>query len=254
MTPAQAKQALRHRRGDRRDHHPSRTSSNSSGASATSPALKFETTHGALGARVTQQMQALVYNLNSKLQETYVKKAIGYIDVIRNGGQFGLLGQNLQRARHRRRAEDDRGREEQPRPPKLLAFLDTPRRYALDFSQKSAQVVAQPIKLETKTRERPQLAVLGPDAGLRASADDEHPGAGARRRRHGLRARRERRLPARARAGLEACRCSRPRSLLATIISFALGLVLLLAFGSIVDLADISGGQPWSGCRWCWWA
>src|SRR5664280_3143120 len=57
-----------------------------------SPTVEFETSQGGISSRVTQQMQALIYNLNRKLQDAYVKDAIGYISVIRNGGKADFLG------------------------------------------------------------------------------------------------------------------------------------------------------------------
>ena len=60
-----------------------------------SPQVEFETSQGCISSRVTQQMQALVYSLNRKLQEAYLKDAIGYISIIRNGGTADFFGSDF---------------------------------------------------------------------------------------------------------------------------------------------------------------
>ena len=57
-----------------------------------SPTLEFETAQGGISSRVTQQMQALVYNLNLKLQGAFIKDAIRYISLIQRGGKANFLG------------------------------------------------------------------------------------------------------------------------------------------------------------------
>ena len=58
----------------------------------TTPSLVLRTTTGGLAPRVTQQMQALVYQLNRKLQDAFVKADLAYVDLILHGGTTSLLG------------------------------------------------------------------------------------------------------------------------------------------------------------------
>ena len=51
-----------------------------------SPSLIYQVTRGGISSRVTQQVQALVYSLNSRLQEAYVPTDLHYVDLIVRGG------------------------------------------------------------------------------------------------------------------------------------------------------------------------
>ncbi|MBA2462316.1 MAG: hypothetical protein H0V45_11220, partial [Actinobacteria bacterium] len=62
---------------------------------ARSPRLELETTRGGLSVRVTQQVQALVYQLNRQLQDAYVEANLEYIDLLIEGGTGRFLGQDF---------------------------------------------------------------------------------------------------------------------------------------------------------------
>jgi len=208
-----------------------------------SPQIEFETSQGGISSRVTQQMQALVYNLNSKLQEAYLKDAIGYISVIRNGGIADFLGSDysvlgITKARALLAKE-----KQTPETVKVIRFLDTAEG-ALRASEVSAHAVAQPIRLATATRNgrgwllsaqmqayalalTVSILALALGAAVTASERDENVACLLGR---GLV----------SRFSLLAAKIA-----LATIISLAVGTVILLAFGAIVDIGDIAGGQPW---------
>src|SRR5664280_515052 len=116
-----------------------------------SPQVEFETSQGGISSRVTQQMQALIYSLNRKLQEAYLKDAIGYISIIRSGGTASFLGSDykvlgIAKARSLLAAEKNN-----PQAAKVVRFLDTANG-ALRASEVSARAVAQPIRLSTATR------------------------------------------------------------------------------------------------------
>jgi ABC-type multidrug transport system, permease component len=208
-----------------------------------SPTVEFETSQGGISSRVTQQMQALIYNLNRKLQDAYVKDAIGYISVIRNGGKADFLGSDykvlgIKKARALLAAEKNN-----PNAAKIARFLDTAEG-ALRASEVSAKAVAQPIKLATATRNgrgwllsaqmqayalalTVSILALALGAAVTASERDENVACLLGR---GLV----------SRLSLLAAKIA-----LATIISLAVGTVILLAFGIIVDVGGIAGGQPW---------
>ena len=208
-----------------------------------SPQVEFETSQGGISSRVTQQMQALVYSLNRKLQEAYLKDAIGYISIIRNGGTADFFGSDfkvlgIEKARALLAAEKNN-----PRATKVIRFLDTAEG-ALRASEVSARAVAQPIRLATATRSgrgwllsaqmqayalalTVSILALALGAAVTASERDENVACLLGR---GLI----------SRFSLLAAKIA-----LATIISLAVGTVILLAFGAIVEIGGIAGGQPW---------
>jgi ABC-type multidrug transport system permease subunit len=208
-----------------------------------SPQVEFETSQGGISSRVTQQMQALIYNLNRKLQDAYVKDAIGYISVIRNGGKADFLGSNYKVLGIKKARALLAGEKNNPDAAKIVRFLDTAEG-ALRASEVSAKAVAQPIKLATETRNgrgwllsaqmqayalalTVSILALALGAAVTASERDENVACLLGR---GLV----------SRLSLLAAKIA-----LATIISLAVGSVILLAFGIIVDVGGIAGGQPW---------
>jgi len=208
-----------------------------------SPQVEFETSQGGISSRVIQQMQALIYNLNRKLQDAYVKDAIGYISVIRNGGKADFLGSNYKVLGIKKARALLAGEKNNPDAAKIVRFLDTAEG-ALRASEVSAKAVAQPIKLATETRNGRgwllsaqmqayalaltiSILALALAAAVTASERDENVACLLGR---GL-------VP---RLSLLAAKVA-----LATIISLTIGTVILLAFGIIVDVGGIAGGQPW---------
>jgi hypothetical protein len=208
-----------------------------------SPTLEFETAQGGIASRVTQQMQALVYNLNLKLQNAFIKDAIRYISLIQNGGKTSFLGSyynvlGIQKARALLLAEKGNATAVE-----VARFLDTAAG-ALRASQVSARAVAEPIKLAVETRNGRSwlfsaqmqayalaltisILALALAAAVTASERDEN----------------------------VACLLGRglvsklslliAKVALATIVSLVVGVGILLAFGAIVDIGGITGGQPW---------
>ena len=59
------------------------------------PSLVLRTGSGALASRVTQQMQALVYQLNRQLQDAFIKANLAYVTLILHGGSGTFLGQHF---------------------------------------------------------------------------------------------------------------------------------------------------------------
>ena len=208
-----------------------------------SPTLEFETAQSGIASRVTQQMQALVYNLNLKLQDAFIKDAIRYISLIERGGKTNFLGTSynvlgIQKARALLLAE--KGNKSAA---EVARFLDTAEG-ALSASEVSARAVAQPIKLTVETRNGRSwlfsaqmqayalaltisILALALAAAVTASERDENVACLLGR---GLV----------SKLSLLAAKIA-----VATIISLVVGLGILLAFGAIVDLGGISGGQPW---------
>ena len=62
---------------------------------SSSPSLILRTGSGGLAPRVTQQMQALVYQLNQKLQAGYIAANLQFVRLILHGGPGTFLGQHF---------------------------------------------------------------------------------------------------------------------------------------------------------------
>lgn len=211
---------------------------------ARSPQLELKTTKGGLSIRVTQQVQALVYQLNRELQDAYIDANVGYIDLLRRGGRgtFGgrevdvlglqatarLLadlpaGPRLDRIRDFVRTaelalgETDEALRATARPIELVQSRDAGRTWAL-----SAQVQAYGLALTITL-----LAVLLAAAALAAERDE--------------------RVLQRLRLGLAGPgEIVAAKVALAALVSAALGLGIALAFGVVVELGRVEGGEPWS--------
>ena len=61
----------------------------------TSPKLLLRITRGGLGERVERQTEALVYNLNRRLQDAYIQANLEYVRLIREGGRGSFLGNDF---------------------------------------------------------------------------------------------------------------------------------------------------------------
>ena len=69
-----------------------------------SPRLRLRTSSGALGARVTEKMRALVYGINLELQQAYIDANLGYVKLLQEGGS-GQVGRSRLTVLGLRRAE-----------------------------------------------------------------------------------------------------------------------------------------------------
>ena len=62
---------------------------------ARSPTLVLRTSGGGLSERVERQAEALVYNLNRRLQQAYIEANLEYVQIIREGGSGSFLGNDF---------------------------------------------------------------------------------------------------------------------------------------------------------------
>jgi ABC-2 family transporter protein len=208
-----------------------------------SPRLELETTRGGLSVRVTQQVQSLVYQLNRQLEDAYVEANLEYIDLLLEGGSGTFLGQEFDVLGLARAQEL---LEELPPGPRLDRIREFVRvaSAALSQTDDALRATANPIELvETDDEGRTWvlsaqaqayalaltlafLCLLLAAAALAAERDE---GALARFRR-GLVG------PGQLVAGKIA---------LAGVAALALGSGIVLAFGAIIELGGVEGGQPW---------
>jgi ABC-type Na+ efflux pump permease subunit len=209
-----------------------------------SPRLELQTARGGISARVTQQVQALVYSLNRELQTAFIQSNLRYIDLIREGGSGEFLGREFDLLGLQRSQEI---LENEFPPSERLAeikeFIGVAG-LALDQTDEALRATANPIELE-RTEERGRSAVLSAQVqayGLALTitflALVLAAGALASEREENVLGRLVR-GPV-TRSGIVAAKV-----LLAVTVATALGLGVALAFGLIVELGGVEGGEPW---------
>jgi ABC-2 family transporter protein len=208
------------------------------------PRVELETTQGAISVRVTQQVQALVYGLNRELQDAYIESNLEYIELLLRGGEGTFLGREFDVLGLERAGELLDELPEGPRLDQIREFVRVARA-ALAETDEALQATANPIELdEAPTIGRTWvlsaqaqayaaaltitfLALLLAAAALAAERDEGVLG----RLRRGL-------------AGpgqLVAAKVA-----LAALAAVVLGLGIVLAFGLIIELGGVEGGQPWA--------
>jgi hypothetical protein len=209
----------------------------------TSPHLTLATGTGGITPRVRQQMQALVYNLNRKLQSAFIQADIEYVNLLLHGGSGRVLGRHFSII-----GLDGTARLLQQLPPspdvaKIADFVKDAR-LALALTDNAIRATASPIVLDEVTgRGRTSalsaqvqayglaitiafLGVLLAAGALAAERDENAIGRLVR----GL-------------VGLGELVVA--KIALAVTVALGLGLALLLAFGIAVEAGDVQGGQPW---------
>jgi len=209
-----------------------------------SPRLELETTRGGVSIRVTQQVQALVYALNRQLQDAYIEANLEYTRLLLEGGTAEFLGREVEVLGIRRAegllAELPPG----PRLDALREFLGTARS-ALAETGTALRATANPIELE-------EAPATGRTWALSAQAQAYASvltisflalllAAGA------LAAERDEGALSRLRRGLAGPgQLVAAKVALAAVAAVVLGVGIVLAFGAIIELGGVEGGQPWS--------
>jgi ABC-2 type transport system permease protein len=210
---------------------------------ARSPSLVLRTGRGALASRVTQQVQALVYQLNRKLQGVFIEANLVFVNLLLHGGHGSFLGRQFTVL-----GLDGTEKVLAAMPPdaRVKAIGDFVRDARLGLAQTGTalKATAHPIELR-QPKERGRTWVLSAQvqsygialtvtflalllaAGAAAAERDE--GAIGRLRR-GLVSRVE---------------LVSSKVALATVVGVALGAAIAVVFGIVVELGGVSGGEPW---------
>lgn len=214
-----------------------------------SPTLVLRTTRGGLGARVIEKMRSLVYSTNLELQQAYIGANLAAVDLLLRGGSgtigrtpFTLLG--IQRARVQLRALE---RSSDPGVAARARELDTfmgQLQGAVGQVGSFLRATANPIELLQEERGgRTWLLsaqVQGYALALALAFVTVLLGAGA------LVAEREENVLGRLARGLAGLgQLVVEKITYVALVGTALGLVLAVVFGIIVELGDVSGGEPW---------
>ena len=214
-----------------------------------SPTLVLRTTRGGLGTRVVEKMRSLVYSTNLELQQAYIDANLAAVDLLLRGGSgtigrtpFTLLG--IQRARAQLRALE---RSPDPKVAARARELDTfmgQLQGAVGQVGSFLRATANPIELRQEERGgRTWLLsaqVQGYALALAVAFVTVLLGAGA------LVAEREENVLGRLARGLAGLgQLVVEKVTFVALVGTAMGLVLAVVFGIIVEVGDVSGGEPW---------
>jgi ABC-type Na+ efflux pump permease subunit len=209
----------------------------------TSPQLVYATTSGGISSRVTQQVQALVYSLNRRLQRALVATDLHYVQLILHGGvatfggqrytvlgldRMGSLLARLPASRTRDRVADfariagialgQTGN--------LLSATANPISLVRATTKSRSSVLSAQVQSYALALTITFLALLLAAGAVAAERDENTIGRLAR----GL---------------ISLGQLVWAKVLLAAAVALVLGLVIAVAFGAIVEAGDVVGGEPW---------
>ena len=216
-----------------------------------SPELVLKTARGGVSTRVEQQTQALVFELNQRLQDAYIKANLEYVRLIVEGGTGSFLGNEFDVVGLQRAGELLNEIEQTAKDPAIadraqeLSNFVRQATVALGASDESLRATANPIQLEVDSGAGRSwllsaqlqayalaltlafICVLLAAAAIAAERDENVIGRLAR----GL-------------VGLADLVIVKVA--LATLVAVVLGLVIALVFGVLATVFDVTGGEPWS--------
>jgi ABC-2 type transport system permease protein len=214
-----------------------------------SPSLTLRTTEDALGTRVVEKMHALVYAINLKLQKAYIEANLGYVDLLRKGGTARIGDERLTVIGLTRARKQLEQLAKHPDPAVARPAGDLAR-FVKDVEGAIGQVgeflraTANPITLEIASREgRTWLVSAQVQAySLVLSLAFVSVLLGAAT----ITAERTERTMGRLVRGLVRLgELVIEKVILVSAIGTVLALALAVVFGVIVELGDVSGGEPW---------
>jgi ABC-2 type transport system permease protein len=209
-----------------------------------SPSLILRTGSGGLAPRVTQQVQALVYRLNSKLQAGYIAANLRYVHLILHGGDASFLGRHFRVLGLDRMQQQLDGLPQSARVAAIRRFVRIAR-LALGQTGNALQATASPIALtQPKTKGRTwvlsaQVQSYGIALTVTFLALLLAAGAAAAERDEGT--------VARLRRGLVSLwQLVWAKVALAGVVGLVLGAAIAVVFGIVVEAGGVTGGEPWA--------
>jgi len=208
-----------------------------------SPSLVLRTGTGGLTPRVTQQMQALVYQLNQKLQAGYISANLVFVRLILHGGKGSFLGQKFDLL-----GLDGTQKELAALPPsKRVAVIQhfvQVARAGLAQTGAALRATANPITLvQPKAHGRTwvlsaQVQSYGIALTVTFLALMLAAGAAAAEKDEGT--------IGRLRRGLVSFgQLVWAKVALAAVVGLVLGAAIAVVFGIVVEAAGVTGGEPW---------
>jgi len=208
-----------------------------------SPTLELSVTRGGTSGRVRQQVQALVYALNQKLQRAYIDANLQYVQLILHGGNGRFLGQSFDVLGLDGTERQLSALPQDERVKRIEAFVRTARR-ALKETGAALHATASPIQLQELPR-RGRIASLSAQVesyalGLTITFLALVLAAGA------LAAERDENVLARlARGPVHPSGIVGAKVALAAIVATVLGFAVALAFAVAILAGHAPGGEPW---------
>ena len=210
---------------------------------AKSPTLEVSVTRGGTSGRVRQQVQALVYTLNQKLQRAYIDANLQYVKLLLHGGDGKFLGENFNviGLDGTKKVLDSLPQSERVK--RIQRFVHDAR-LALAQTGDALHATAAPIQLV-------ELPQRGRTASLSAQVQSYALGltitflslvlaAGA------LAGERDENVLGRLARGLVLPgRLVAAKVALAGIVATVLGLGVAGAFAAVIVIGDAPGGEPW---------
>jgi ABC-2 type transport system permease protein len=207
-----------------------------------SPTLEVQTARGIISSRVDEQVQALVYGLNRQLQTAYIGTDLGYVRLIQNGGHGSFLGREfsvlgLDGADQLLRTTPG------AKARKLRDFIGDAD-LALARTGDALRATAHPIEIE-RVSGRGRTWALSADVqayalGLTITFLAFVLAAGS------LAAERDENVVGRLARGLVSLgELVWAKVLLAAVVALGLGLGVSLVFGAIIQIGNVTGGEPW---------
>jgi ABC-2 family transporter protein len=209
-----------------------------------SPQLVLQTNHGGITPRVTQQVQALVYSLNRELQTAYIGVNLRYVQLILHGGPGTFLGRDFRVLGLDGTERLLRQLPPGPRLDRIRGFVRDAR-LALAQTGNALRATANPIEL-VQAPEKGRTWALSAEVQAYALALSISfltlvLAAGS------LAAERDENVVARLARGLVGLgELVSAKVVLAALVALGVGLAIALAFGVIIEIGGVTGGEPWA--------
>jgi ABC-type transport system involved in multi-copper enzyme maturation permease subunit len=208
-----------------------------------SPRLEVQLSRGTISSRVDQQVQALVYSLNRQLQRAYIGSNLQYVTLILHGGNGAFLGRTFDVLGLERSERLLRGMRQTPDVRKLEDFIHDAR-LALANTGDALKATAHPIELvRANTRGRSWVLSAQVQAyalGLTITFLTLMLAAGS------LAAERDENVIGRLARGLVGLgHLVWAKVALAAALALVLGISIAVAFGVIIEIGGVTGGEPW---------
>lgn len=208
-----------------------------------SPELRLQLSTGTISSRVEQQVQALVYSLNRQLQRAYIASNLRYMTLLLHGGDGSFLGAPITVLGIAKAQRILSAMPRTPRTEKLLDFLHDAR-LALANTDDALRSTAHPIEL-VRAPGRGRTWALSAEVeayalGLTITFLALLLAAGS------LAAERDENVVGRLARGLVGLgQLVWSKVALAAAVALGLGLAIALAFGVIIEVGGVTGGEPW---------
>ena len=208
-----------------------------------SPQLELQLSRGTISSRVEQQVQALVFSLNRRLQRAYIANNLRYVTLILKGGDGRFLGQPIDVLGIESAERLLDAMPATPRNRRLRDFLHDAR-LALANTGDALRSTAHPIELVSAPA-RGRTWVLSAEVqayalGLTITFLALVLAAGS------LAAERDENVIGRLARGLVGLgQLIWSKVALAAAVALALGLAISVAFGVAIEIGGVTGGEPW---------